>query len=240
MNCTRCHHDESSHESVAYRGDKSRACYECANGPNKCWGFSSTPLGPSAEVEALLARVRELEGELRSVDMHLDRRDALADYPIRLDKISCLLKLAASSDPKGDLAKAEAQVRALAQERDEAGRLLQTAPVPAGSPWVLRAVAWLNRAGIGTTSHTMSGEARDAAHPPKTPAIDPKAVEQIRLTLLTCDTMLSVGLNVHNTLPFVNKCKSALSTAFNILSDLQAAGAPVSPAPRGKGGKHDR
>jgi hypothetical protein len=68
-------------------------------------------------LRALLARQAELEGELRSVDQVLDRRNAFAAFGNRGDQVRALMKLADTNDPKGALAKADAMLRVVELER---------------------------------------------------------------------------------------------------------------------------
>jgi hypothetical protein len=64
-----------------------------------------------------LARQAELEGELRSVDQVLNRRDAFAALGNRVDQVRALMKLASTNDPNGALANAEATLRVVELER---------------------------------------------------------------------------------------------------------------------------
>jgi multidrug efflux pump subunit AcrA (membrane-fusion protein) len=76
----------------------------------------------TAQAQAL----ERLTAELRSVDMVLDRRDALAPFDDRVDKILHVITLAKVNDPKAELSKALIEVEAhaqtiatLQQQRDE-------------------------------------------------------------------------------------------------------------------------
>lgn len=96
----------------------------------KEWNWNAETFGAIQDEVDLLKRAKQLEaeverlqGELLDVDRILDRRDALADSPTRADKLLVLLRVAQANDPKGALAKAEAEVERLTQD----GRLLHIA-----------------------------------------------------------------------------------------------------------------
>ena len=77
----------------------------------------------------LLETIRQQASDLRAVDRVLDRRDALADIPNRVDKILACIRALHATDPKAELVKtlarlsyAEATIATLNAENDRFDR----------------------------------------------------------------------------------------------------------------------
>ncbi len=69
-------------------------------------------IAPATNVDRaqLLETIRQQASDLRAVDMVLDRRDALADIPNRVDKILACIRALHATDPKAELVKALARL----------------------------------------------------------------------------------------------------------------------------------
>lgn len=95
--------------------------------PHQPWCPTVTLRKRDDECARLRAQVEPLQAELRSVDHVLDRRDALAAFETRVDKILHLIRVASTTDPRAEIGKVEAQLteaRAQVEERKEIHRQL--------------------------------------------------------------------------------------------------------------------